>query len=67
MKQYYFVMLTKGERRSEITDTAKINDIQRGHMANINRLAEMGKIAVAGPFGDNGNWRGIKRLSYLLH
>lgn len=59
MKQYYFVMLTKGERRSEITDTAKINDIQRGHMANINRLAEMGKIVVAGPFGDNGNWRGI--------
>lgn len=59
MKQYYFVMLTKGERRGEITDTAIINEIQRGHMANINRLAEMGKIVVAGPFGDNGNWRGI--------
>ncbi len=59
MKQYYFVMLTKGERRHEITDTAVINEIQRGHMANINRLAEMGKIVVAGPFGDNGNWRGI--------
>ncbi len=59
MKQYYFVMLTKGERRGEITDTAVINEIQRGHMANINRLAEMGKIVVAGPFGDNGNWRGI--------
>lgn len=59
MKQYYFVMLTKGERRHEISDTAVINEIQRGHMANINRLAEMGKIVVAGPFGDNGNWRGI--------
>ncbi|MBZ0098995.1 MAG: hypothetical protein K8F30_07910, partial [Taibaiella sp.] len=59
MKQYYFVMLTKGERRGEITDTAVINEIQRGHMANINRLAEMGKIVVAGPFGDNSNWRGI--------
>lgn len=59
MKQYYFVMLTKGERRHEITDTAVIKEIQRGHMANINRLAEMGKIVVAGPFGDNGNWRGI--------
>ena len=59
MKQYYFVMLTKGERRGEITDTAVINEIQRGHLANINRLAEMGKIVVAGPFGDNGNWRGI--------
>ncbi len=59
MKQYYFVMLTKGERRHEITDTAVISELQRGHMANINRLAEMGKIVVAGPFGDNGNWRGI--------
>lgn len=59
MKQYYFVMLTKGERRGEITDTAIINELQRGHLANINRLAEMGKIVVAGPFGDNGNWRGI--------
>lgn len=59
MKQYYFVMLTKGARRGEITDTAQINKIQAGHMANIDRLAKAGKILVAGPFGDNGNWRGI--------
>lgn len=59
MKQYYFVMLTKGERRHEITDTNVMKEIQKGHLDNINRLAEMGKIVVAGPFGDNGNWRGI--------
>jgi uncharacterized protein YciI len=59
MKQYYFVMLSKGTRRHEITDTAIINKLQAGHMANITRLAEMGKILVAGPFGDDGNWRGI--------
>ncbi len=59
MKQYYFVMLSKGAKRSEITDTAKINEIQRGHMANLDRLAKEGKIIVAGPFGDDGNWRGI--------
>jgi uncharacterized protein YciI len=59
MKQYYFVMLTKGERRHEITDTAVISELQRGHLSNINRLAELGKIVVAGPFGDNGNWRGV--------
>ena len=59
MKQYYFVLLTKGARRGEITDTARINELQRGHMANIERLAKEGKIIVTGPFGDDGNWRGI--------
>ncbi|MBS1772653.1 MAG: hypothetical protein JST82_07330 [Bacteroidetes bacterium] len=59
MKQYYFVMLTKGARRNEITDTAIINKIQQGHLANIGRLAKEGKILVAGPFGDDSNWRGI--------
>ncbi len=59
MKQYYFVMLTKGERRNEITDTAIINKLQAGHLANIGKLAKDGKILVAGPFGDDGNWRGI--------
>jgi len=28
-------------------------------MANINRLYYEGKLKVAGPFGDNGNWSGI--------
>lgn len=59
MKQYFFVMLTKGSRRAEITDTAVINNIQAGHIKNIERLAALGKIIVAGPFGDDGNWRGI--------
>ncbi|WP_207492688.1 YciI family protein [Aridibaculum aurantiacum] len=59
MKQYYFVMLVKGARRSEITDTAVINQLQRGHMANMDSMAKAGKLLVAGPFGDDGNWRGI--------
>lgn len=59
MKQYYFVMLSRGARRHEITDTTIIKKLHAGHMANITRLAEMGKILVAGPFGDDGNWRGI--------
>jgi uncharacterized protein YciI len=59
MKQYWFVMLAKGKDRDKITDTAKLNQLQAGHMANINRLADMGKLVVAGPFGDDGVWRGI--------
>ena len=59
LKQYYFVLLTKGPRRAEITDTAVISKLQAGHMASIKRLADEGKIILAGPFGDDGNWRGI--------
>ncbi len=59
MKQYFFVMLTKGDRRDENMDTAMVNELQRKHLANIDRLANEGKILVAGPFGDDGNWRGI--------
>jgi uncharacterized protein YciI len=59
MKQYWFVMLIKGKDRDKITDTAIINKLQAGHMANIQALSDAGKLIVAGPFGDDGNWRGI--------
>jgi tetratricopeptide (TPR) repeat protein len=60
LKQYFFVMLKKGPHRAEITDTAIINRIQRGHMENIGRLAKLGKLRVAGPFDEEDiDWRGI--------
>jgi uncharacterized protein YciI len=58
LKQYYFVMLVRGENASAI-DSLSLVKIQEGHMANINKLAESGKLQIAGPFGDDGNWRGI--------
>jgi uncharacterized protein len=59
MKQYWFVMLVKGKERDKITDTTVLKQLQAGHMANMQRLADLGKLNVAGPFGDDGNWRGI--------
>lgn len=57
IKQYWFVMLKKGENRSH--DSATAAKIQEGHMANIASLYNAGKLKVAGPFGDDGDWRGI--------
>jgi len=57
IRQYWFVMLTAGNSRNQ--DSATAAKIQQGHMANITRLYNEGKLKVAGPFGDDGNWRGI--------
>src|SRR5207248_10122452 len=57
MKQYFFVMLSSGPNRSQDSITA--NKIQEGHMNNMKRLAQMGKLVVAGPFADDSNWKGI--------
>jgi len=57
IKQYWFVMLTKGGNRNQ--DSATAAKIQEEHLANINRLYKEGKLKVAGPFGDDGEWRGI--------
>lgn len=57
IRLYWFVMLMKGPNRTQ--DSATAAKIQQGHMANINRLYYEGKLKVAGPFGDGGNWQGI--------
>lgn len=58
IRQYWFVLLTKGENRSQ--DSATAAGIQKAHLENINRLYNEGKIKVAGPFGKNGNgWQGV--------
>jgi uncharacterized protein YciI len=58
MKQYVFVILKTGP--AKIEDKAKVNELFRGHMENIGRLADEGKLVVAGPFMKNDrNYRGL--------
>ena len=57
MKQYWFVMLKKGPKRDHPADEVKT--IQAGHMANIQAYADRGLLHIAGPFMDDGDWRGI--------
>ena len=58
MTQTFLAFLTRGEKWTP-EKTPATEEIQKGHMANINRLAEMKKLVAAGPFGDNGRLRGI--------
>jgi uncharacterized protein YciI len=52
--------LKKGPNRAEGDDnTPQVQELQKAHIANINRLAGLKKLIAAGPFGDDGNLRGI--------
>lgn len=58
MKSYFFIILKTGTNTT--TDKEWINKVFSGHLNNIRRLVEEGKLIVAGPFGKNeNNYRGI--------
>ena len=52
MKTYVLCILKTGPKSAEITGKAR-EDIFAGHFANIQRLAGLGKLAIAGPFEKN--------------
>ena len=59
MKMYVMCILKTGPKDAEIKGKERA-DIFAGHFANIGRLAEEGKLAVAGPFGKNDKtYRGL--------
>lgn len=59
MKPYVLALLKTGPNAPK--DSLHAIELQKAHMANINRLAEEGKLVVAGPFygSSKGNYRGI--------
>jgi uncharacterized protein YciI len=57
MTQYVMAFLKKGPNRSE--DAEKAAELQKAHLENIRRLADEGKLVLAGPFMDDGEIRGI--------
>ncbi|MFZ2322223.1 MAG: hypothetical protein WAV89_00860 [Ignavibacteriaceae bacterium] len=64
MKSYFLVILKTGTNTT--TDKELIAESFRGHMDNINRLVEVGKLVVAGPLGKNeNNYRGIFILNNI--
>jgi uncharacterized protein YciI len=57
MSRYVMAFLKKGPNRP--TDSLARVELQKGHMANIERMAKEGKLVLAGPFTDDGDLRGI--------
>ncbi len=57
MRKYVIAFLKAGPNRDQ--DSATAAKLQAAHMANIVRMADAGQLAVAGPFLDKGDVRGI--------
>lgn len=59
MKHYTIVMLTTGP--TQIEDKTKMGSLMKEHLKNIGKLANEGKIVVAGPFLEKNkeNYRGM--------
>lgn len=58
MKQYFMVLLVRGEQAGDFTEE-ELREIQASHLAHISKMAEAGKVVIAGPFGDDGRLRGV--------
>ena len=57
MRKYVLAILKTGP--AQITDKEERARLFKGHFGMINRLAEEGKLSVAGPFSDGGEYRGL--------
>ncbi|MFV0605984.1 MAG: YciI family protein [Niabella sp.] len=58
MRTYQLVILKTG--KTIINDKDSVSKIFRGHLDNITKLADAGKLIIAGPFGKNDhNFRGL--------
>lgn len=57
MKKYVIAFLKRGPNRDQ--DSITRVELQRAHMDNISKMAEDGKLVLAGPFFGDGDLRGI--------
>lgn len=57
MQQYFIVFLKKGPTRSQSEEEAA--QLQKKHLAHLGKMYDLGYADISGPFGDNGDIRGI--------
>ncbi|WP_224485088.1 YciI family protein [Robertkochia aurantiaca] len=57
MQQYFMAFLKSGPNRSQTRTEA--DSLQRLHLAHLSEMYEKGYASISGPFGDDGEIRGI--------
>ena len=57
MQQYYMVLLKEGENRNQ--DSTEVAELQKQHMAHLNRMISDGYASLTGPFENAGELRGV--------
>lgn len=57
MQQYFIAFLKKGPSRSQTK--AQADSLQKMHLAHLGRMYEEGYADISGPFGNDGDIRGI--------
>ena len=58
MTTYYFGVLMRGPKWTADATPEKAK-IQEGHMAHLTAMWKAGKLVLAGPLADDGDWRGV--------
>ena len=59
MTTYQVGFLRKGPNWTPVGDSAELKALQAAHLAHIGKMAETGKLILAGPFADGGDLRGL--------
>ena len=57
MQQYYIAFLKSGPNRSQSEEEA--SNLQAAHLTHLGKMYELGYADISGPFGDDGEIRGI--------
>ena len=57
MQQYFMAFLKKGPNRNQSEEEA--TKLQEAHQAHLGRMYELGYADISGPFGDDGELRGV--------
>ncbi len=57
--KYYMAFLKKGPKWDTPPPKAELDELGKGHMGHLVAMHAAGKLLLAGPFGDNGDIRGI--------